>query len=226
MAAPYVMSAYLGDATTLNVVMSEMLEEGNSSNPDQYLIQSMTTSGIINVSTVYITANLQNIVRLFTETPHIADTYLLTISGVLNLSKEEIDYNNNTAQYSYLLPNLYLSFISPIGNELYLNGQLKTISWDLATEEPLSIIKYDNTSVQTVSTVFNIGPFNINKSDNVSVQTVPTMTFSGTLNINIFDKILGCTQYEPLLDVNGVQIHDVNGDLIMVLMNNPIITIT
>lgn len=225
MAAPYIMSAFLGDATTLNVVMSEMLEESNSTNPDQYLIQNITTSGIINVSTVFITANLQNIVRLFTEKPHQEGTYLLTISGVLDLEKEEIDYNHNTVQYSYIIPDLILSLLSPVGGELYLNGQLKKIEWNFTTDIALNIFQTENLLVTDNSTIF-IPEITRDTYDRVITTTNVDIIRGDTLDVDVHDKILGRTQYEPLLDINGEQIYDVNDDLIMVRMDNPIITIT
>lgn len=143
MAAPYVMNAFLGNATTLNVIMSEQLDVGTSSNPDQYTIQNITGSGIIYVAAVYISENLQNIVTLITDEAHQEAGYLLTISGVLNLDKEEIDYNNNTAQYFYEVPDVALSLVTPAGGELYLNGQLVTIAWNTTTTLPLNIFECD-----------------------------------------------------------------------------------
>lgn len=142
MAAPYIMNAFLVNATTLNVVMSEQLLVDISSNPDQYIIENITSSGIVYVNTVYISQNLQNIVTLFTGT-HNEGGYLLTISGVYSIDKEEIDYNNNTVQYFYEVPDVVLSMATPIGGELYLNGQLVTIIWNTTSTLSLNIFECD-----------------------------------------------------------------------------------
>ena len=133
MAAPYVISAEIISIDTVNILFNETLEPVSAENIGHYTIENIVTSGLITILDASLDDSYSgdNSLVILTTYPHETGNYIMTASGIFNSTREEIDYNQNTANYSYTTSGLSLTILEPTGGEVYLNGQLKTISWNL-----------------------------------------------------------------------------------------------